>query len=92
MIVALIYVAVVAGVGGLIIGVALGALLERERAASRRPDEPHEALARVYEMPTPAAILAELRGPLPGCDVDDWPGPHELRSLNGTRNKGRVGR
>jgi hypothetical protein len=57
---------VIAMSGGFIVGVALGTLAERERAARRRPPAPHEALATVYEMPTPEAILAELRGPLPG--------------------------
>ncbi len=51
--------------GGFIVGVACGVLLERERA-NRQPPSPHEVLAEVYEFPTPRAILAELRGPLPG--------------------------
>ncbi len=44
----------------------LGAIVERARAEDRRPPEPHEALAPVYELPTPKAILTELRGPLKG--------------------------
>lgn len=51
--------------GGFIVGVACGVVLERERA-NRQPPSPHEVLAAVYEFPTPRAILAELRGPLPG--------------------------
>jgi hypothetical protein len=59
----LLYVAVVALSGGVVVGFAMGRLYERERAALRRPAA-HEALARVYQMPNPAEILAELRGPL----------------------------
>lgn len=58
--------AVILLAGGFIVGVALGTLAERERAARRRPPAPHEALAPVYELPTPPAILTELRGRLPG--------------------------
>jgi len=60
------YVAAVTMAGTLPIGIWLGRLLERERAERRRPPAPHEALAPVYELPTPKAILAELRGPLRG--------------------------
>jgi hypothetical protein len=61
---ALIYVAVVVMAGTLPVGFLLGRLYERERAELRRPPAAHEALARVYQMPAPAEILAELRGPL----------------------------
>jgi hypothetical protein len=60
----LLYVAVVVMAGTLPIGFLLGRLYERERAELRRPPAPHEALARVYQMPAPREILAELRGPL----------------------------
>jgi hypothetical protein len=59
------YVAVVVIAGTLPVGFYLGRLYERERAELRRPPAPHEALARVYQMPAPAEILADLRGPLP---------------------------
>jgi hypothetical protein len=62
----LLYVAVVVMAGTLPIGFLLGRLYERERAELRRPPAPHEVLAPVYELPTPKAILAELRGPLRG--------------------------
>ncbi len=55
----------VATAGGFLVGVALGTAAERERATRRRRPA-HEVLAEVYEFPTPAAILAELRGPLRG--------------------------
>lgn len=58
------YVAVVTTAIVFPLGVYLGALRERARAELRRPPAPHEALARVYQMPAPADILAELRGPL----------------------------
>jgi hypothetical protein len=58
------YVAVVTMAGALPVGFYLGRLCERERAELRRPPAPHEALALVYQMPSPAEILAELRGPL----------------------------
>lgn len=58
------YVAVVTTAIVLPLGVYLGAARERARAELRRPPAPHEALARVYQMPSPAEILAELRGPL----------------------------
>jgi hypothetical protein len=58
------YVAVVTTAITLPLGAYLGRLYERERAELRRPPAAHEALARVYQMPDPAAILAELRGPL----------------------------
>jgi hypothetical protein len=60
----LLYVAVVVMAGTLPIGFLLGRLYERERAELRRPAPAHEALARLYQMPAPAEILAELRGPL----------------------------
>lgn len=59
------YVAVVTTAIVLPLGVYLGAARERGRAELRRPPAAHEALARVYQMPAPADILAELRGPLP---------------------------
>jgi hypothetical protein len=59
------YVAVVVVAGALPVGFLLGRLYERERAELRRPPAAHEALARVYRMPNPREILAELRGPLP---------------------------
>ena len=43
----------------------LGAARERARADLRRPQAAHEALARVYELPTPREIVGALRGPLP---------------------------
>lgn len=59
------YVAVVTFAGTLPLGVYLGALRERARAELRRPQAAHEALARVYELPTPREIVGVLRGPLP---------------------------
>jgi membrane protein YqaA with SNARE-associated domain len=52
--------------GGVVVGYLMGRFHQREFAARRHPPAPHEALARVYEMPAPAGILAELRGPLRG--------------------------
>jgi hypothetical protein len=66
---ALIYVAVVAMVGTLPVGFFLGLRYAAARAELRRPAPAHEALAAVYEFPTPKAILSELRGPLPGGRV-----------------------
>ena len=60
------YVAVVALSGGVIVGFLLGLRYAAARAELRRPPAAHEALARVYQMPAPAEILAELRGPLKG--------------------------
>ena len=57
--------AVILLAGGFIVGMALGTLAERERAARRHPPAPHEALARVYQMPAAEAIVIGLRGPLP---------------------------
>ena len=59
------YVAVVTTAIMLPLGVHLGALRERARAELRRPQSAHEALARVYELPTPREIVGVLRGPLP---------------------------
>ena len=61
----LLYVAVVTAAIVLPLGVYLGALRERARAELRRPQAAHEALARVYELPTPREIVGVLRGPLP---------------------------
>lgn len=59
MIVVVLLLAVTIAAGGsLLVGVYLGTLLERERAARHRP-APHEALAA-------EAIVLGLRGPLPG--------------------------
>jgi hypothetical protein len=62
----LLSVAVVAMSGGLLVGFTMGLRYAAARADLRRPPAPHEALARVYTMPAPADILAELRGPLKG--------------------------
>lgn len=59
-------VAVVTMAGTLPVGFYLGLRYAAARAELRRPPAPHEALARVYQMPAPADILAELRGPLKG--------------------------
>ena len=59
------YVAVVTTAIVLPLGIHLGALRERARAELRRPQAAHEALARVYELPTPREIVGVLRGPLP---------------------------
>ena len=58
------YVAVVTTAIVLPLGIHLGALRERARAELRRPQAAHEALARVYELPTPREIVGVLRGPL----------------------------
>jgi hypothetical protein len=63
-VIVLLYVAVVALSGGVLVGFFMGRAYERELWRTRRPLEAHEALARVYQMPAPAEILAELRGPL----------------------------
>jgi hypothetical protein len=55
--------AVIALSGGFIVGVAVGAAWQRGRRDAGEL-APHEALARVYQMPTPTEILSELRGPL----------------------------
>lgn len=60
----LLYVAVVTTAIVLPLGVYLGAVRERARAELRRPPAPHEALARVYELPDPREIIGVLRGPL----------------------------
>lgn len=49
--------------GGFIVGVVIGAAWQRGRRDTSGL-APHEALARVYQMPTPTEILSELRGPL----------------------------
>lgn len=59
------YVAVVTAAGAIPFGFYLGLRYAAARAELRRPPAAHEALARVYQMPAPADILAELRGPLP---------------------------
>ena len=60
------YVAVVTLAGTLPVGFFLGRRYERAAAELRQPPPAHRVLAEVYEFPTPRAILAELRGPLPG--------------------------
>ncbi len=60
------YVAVVTTAIVFPLGAYLGTLAERERAARRGQRPAHEVLADLDALPTPEAILAELRGPLPG--------------------------